>query len=704
MLTEMLVIGGIGLAASILLGIASKIFYVEVNPALQAIAEALPGVNCGACGFAGCSSAAKAIAKGKAKPDVCFAGGSDTAMAVSKVLGVTIELREPDKARLGCWYGAKEADTKFRYDGVRDCRAAMMLFGGSKVCEIGCMGEGTCIAVCPFDAIGMGDRGLPEVNPALCTGCGTCMQTCPKRIITLTSQTKRSQHLYQTDECTAPCQRTCPAGINIPAYIGAIREGNYRKAIEVIKETNPLPLTCGRVCPHPCEEMCRLGKVTDPVNINHLKRFVADYEMRSGKRITPYKALDTGKRVAVIGGGPAGLTCAYYLTRYGHKPTIFEAMPKLGGMLRYGIPEYRLPKEVLDWEIEGIVEMGIEAKVNVRMGEDFTIDSLKEEGFNAIFLGIGAWDSRGLGVEGEQLEGVLSGTRFLIDQGLGKETSIGEKVAVVGGGNTALDAARTSWRLGAKEVTIIYRRSRKEMPANDIEIEEAEREGIRFHFLAVPTKLMGENGKLTHLEYIEMELGEPDESGRRRPVPKQCTEKIIRVDNVIAAIGQFPVTDFLREDGVATTKWNTIEVKNEKTGETSIEGVFAGGDAVTGASIAVEAIGAGRRAARAINLYLRGEEVTVHEGTITKDSNLPDVEELVLLPEGERVKMPELAVEQRRGSFDEVERGLDEEAVHREAEQCLRCGLICYRRDEESRGNHGLDENKPVAVGNSLIF
>jgi formate dehydrogenase beta subunit len=703
MLTGMLTIGGIGLAASILLGIASKVFYVQVDPTVSALSEALPGANCGACGFAGCSSAAKAIATGKASPDACLAGGPDTAIAVSKVLGVTVEIKEPDTARLGCWYNTEEAATRFRYDGVRDCRAALLLFGGSKVCEIGCMGEGTCVAVCPFDAIDMGTRGLPEINPALCTGCGTCVQTCPKRIITLTSQTRRSQHLYQIDECTAPCQRTCPAGINIPAYIGAIREGNYRKAIEVIKETNPLPLTCGRVCPHPCEEICRLGKVADPVNINHLKRFVADMEMNSGERITPYKAPDTGKRVAVVGGGPAGLTCAYYLARYGHKPTIFEAMPKLGGMLRYGIPEYRLPKDVLDWEIEGIVEMGVEVRTNMRMGEDFTIDSLKKEGFNAIFLGTGAWGSRGLGVEGEQLEGVLSGTRFLIDQGLGKETPIGEKVTIIGGGNTALDAARTSWRLGAKEVTIIYRRSRKEMPANDIEIEEAEREGIRFHFLAAPVKLIGENGKLTHLEYIGMELGEPDESGRRRPAPRPGTEKVIPVDNVIAAIGQFPVTDLLKEDGLAATRWDTIEVKNGNTGETNTEGVFAGGDAVSGASIAVEAIGAGRRAARAINLYLRGEEVRLPEGTITRDSNLPDVKELILVPEGERVKMPELAVEDRRDNFDEVERGLDVEAARREAERCLRCGLICYRRDEEYRGNRRLDGNKAVAAGNPFI-
>jgi formate dehydrogenase beta subunit len=681
MLTAMLTIGGIGLAASILLGIASKVFFVEVDPVVQAVAEALPGANCGACGFAGCSSCAKAIAKGRASPDACMAGGAEAAVAIAQILGVTVEVREPDTARVGCWYPSEEADTTFTYDGVRDCRAGMLLFGGSKLCPIGCLGLGSCVAACPFDAIQIGDRGLPEVNNNLCTGCGTCVATCPRSIITLTSQTRRSQHLYRVDECTAPCQRTCPAGIDIPGYITHIREGNYRAAIELIKESNPLPLTCGRVCPHPCEENCRLGRVTEPVNINHLKRFAADYELHTGVHISPYKAPETGKKVAIIGGGPAGLTCAYYLARYGHSPTIFEAMPKLGGMLRYGIPEYRLPKAILDWEIEGILGMGVAVKSNVRMGTDVTITSLKDEGYEAIFLGTGAWDSRGLGVEGEQLEGILPGTHFLIDRGLEKETPVGDKVAIIGGGNTALDAARTSWRLGAKEVTIIYRRSRTEMPANDIEIEEAEKEGVNFHYLAAPTKLMGKDGRLTHLEYIEMELGEPDESGRRRPVPKPGTETVIPVDNVIAAIGQFPETDFLQEGGVAISRWNTIEVVTEKTGETNLEGVFAGGDAVTGASIAVEAIGAGRRAARSINRFLRGEEVSVPDETITTDSELLDVAELVTVPESVRVRMPELTVDERRLSFKEVELGLTEEMAHGEAERCLRCGLLCYRRE-----------------------
>ena len=682
MLSGMLAIGGIGLVAAFLLGIASKIFYVAIDPVVLEITEALPGANCGACGFAGCSSAARAIAKGRATADACLAGGPDVAVAIAEVMGVTVEVKEPDKALLGCTYSLEDADKKFIYDGPTDCRAATLLFGGSKLCEIGCLTLGTCVNACPFDALSIGEDGLPEVNEYLCTGCGTCEQVCPKGIIKLTSQTRRIQHIYTEDECTSPCQRTCPAGIDIPEYIRQIKEGNYMQAVMVIKEKNPFPLTCGRVCPHPCEDMCRLSKVCDSVNINHLKRFVADIEMNSGERTTPYKAPETGKRIAIIGGGPAGLTCAYYLARLGHSSTIFEAMPKLGGMLRYGIPEYRLPKKTLDWEIEAILNIGgIEVKTDVSMGVDFTLKSLKDDGFEAFFLGTGAWDTRSLGVEGEDLIGVLPGTHFLIDRGLEKETPVGDKVAIIGGGNTALDAARTSWRLGAREVTIIYRRSRKEMPANDIEIEEAGKEGVIFHYLAAPVKLMGEKGRLTHLEYLEMELGEPDESGRRRPVPKKGTETVIEVDNVINAIGQFPATDFLKADGVGLTRWNSIEVVDELSCETNIEGVFAGGDAATGASILVEAIGAGRRAARSIHLYLSGEKVSVPENAITRKSVLPDVEEVKEVKESERVHMPELSVDERKLSFKEVDLGLDEKMTKGEAERCLKCGLVCYRKE-----------------------
>jgi formate dehydrogenase beta subunit len=682
MLVPTLFLLGLGFTAAVVLSIASRIFYVWEDPKIEEVQDSLLGANCGGCGYPGCSAAAIAVVAGKAGADVCIAGGTNIALKVAEVMGVEVEIKEPEISHSSCHYGVEEADTKFIYSGVNDCRAAILYDGGPKACPIGCIGLGTCSRVCPFGAITMGDQGLPIFDGNRCTGCGVCVETCPKNIIQLTSATLRIQHLYLDDECTSPCQRTCPAGIDIPEYISQIKAGNYKQAIRVIKERNPLPLTCGRVCPHPCEDMCRLAKAEDPVNINHLKRFVADLEMERDEQELPYRAPETGKKVAIIGGGPAGLTAAYYLARLGHSPTIFEAMPKLGGMLRYGIPEYRFPKATLDWEIQQILNMGVETKTNTKMGEDFTISTLKEDGFDAIFIGTGAWDSRGLGVEGEDLEGVLPGTHFLIDRGLEKETPVGEKVAIIGGGNTAIDAARTSWRLGAKEVTVIYRRSRKEMPANDIEVEEALREGVQFHFLAAPTKLMGKNGKLTHLEYIEMELGEPDDSGRRRPVPKKGSEKVIEVDNVIAAIGQFPVSSFLKDAGITVTKRDTVEVLNELTGETNIPGVFAGGDVVTGASIAVEAIGAGRRGARSIHLYLKGKDYSVPERAILKGADILDVDEIhSVAHKFERVKMRELEIDERRLNFNEVDIGLTEEMALNESNRCLRCGLICYGKD-----------------------
>ncbi|MBN2040790.1 MAG: FAD-dependent oxidoreductase [Spirochaetes bacterium] len=673
---------GLGFTSAVILAIASRLFYVWEDPKIEEVMDSLLGANCGGCGYAGCAAAAAAVVAGKAGPDVCVAGGSDIALDVARIMGIEISLKEPEISCSYCRYATADADRKFIYEGMDDCIAASYYAGGPKECNIGCLGFGSCVKACPFGAIKMGEYGLPVFDSNKCTGCGICVEICPKHVIRLTSATERIQHLYREDECTSPCQRECPAGIDIREYISQIKKGNYKQALRTIKERNPLPLTCGRVCPHPCEDMCRRTIVGEPVNINHLKRFVADIELKSGEPEMPYIAPATGKKVAIIGGGPAGLSAAYYLVRLGHSPTIFEAMPKLGGMLRYGIPEYRLPKATLDWEINSILKVGVDVKTDKRMGRDFTISSLKEDGFEAVFLGTGAWDSRNLGIEGDDLKGVIPGTHFLIDRGLDKETPIGDKVVVVGGGNTALDAARTCWRLGAKEVTVIYRRSRKEMPANDIEVEEGEKEGVIFQFLSNPTKLMGENGVLKQLEYTEMELGEPDESGRRRPVPKKGSEKIMDVDNVIVAAGQFPETDFLQEDGVKLTDWKTIEVLNEITGETNIPGVFAGGDVVTGASIAVAAIGAGRRAARSINIYLNGEEVGLPDNIITPACQLPVIKELRSVSDSPRTMMPELEVDQRKLNFKEVELGLTEEQARYEADRCLMCGLICYRKDD----------------------
>jgi formate dehydrogenase beta subunit len=316
---------GIGLA------LASKIFYVYVDPKIVAVDDALPGANCGGCGLPGCSANAEAIVAGKAAPNSCVAAGEDVALAIAAILGVSVEAKEPDIALPGCTYGVADADVKYTYDGLNDCRAAALLSGGMKVCNIGCLGLGTCAAACPFDAIAMGPQGLPVVDEVKCTGCGTCERVCPKHIITLSSVTRRILKEYTTEDCTTPCQRACPAGINISLYIQQIAEGDYHGSVQTIKERNPFPTVIGRICPRPCENDCRRKYVDEPVAINYLKRFAADYERSQNERIQPFKAPDTGRRIAVIGGGVQGLSAAFFAARLGHAATVYEGTDRLGG-------------------------------------------------------------------------------------------------------------------------------------------------------------------------------------------------------------------------------------------------------------------------------------------------------------------------------------------------------------------------------------
>ncbi|MBW1777346.1 MAG: FAD-dependent oxidoreductase, partial [Deltaproteobacteria bacterium] len=417
-----------------------------------------------------------------------------------------------------------------------------------------------------------------------------------------------------------------------------------------------------------------------------LKRFVADREMHSGKRIPVPCAPDTGKKVAVIGGGPAGLTCAYYLRRLGHDVTIYEAMPELGGMIRYGIPEYRLPKKVLDWEIEGILNLGIRVHTHVKLGIDFNLPSVVAAGYDAIFLGVGAWKDYSLKIEGEDLPGCYTGIDFLSRIASGEMIPIGRRAVVVGGGNTAIDCVRTLIRLGAEEVYILYRRTRKEMPANAVEIEAAEHEGVKFIFLAAPVRVVGDDqGNATHLEYLKMELGEPDASGRRRPVPVEGSETLLEADMIISAIGQQPEITFKEEgkrvQSLKTTRWNTIDVDPE-TLQSSIPYIFAAGDAATGPSLVVDAIGGGRRAARSIHLYLSGQAVTPPEKALFKRhipgtlfDSVPGIQKIPRIP------MPELPVEERICSFVEVDQVISEEDAKKESSRCLDCGRICYNKD-----------------------
>lgn len=483
-------------------------------------------------------------------------------------------------------------------------------------------------------------------------------------------------------DCVAPCQLTCPAGIDIQGYIALISQGQYLEALKLIRERLPMPLSIGRVCPHFCEFQCRRNLVEEPININHLKRFVADYEMHLGKRCFPAKEPPTGRRVAIIGGGPAGLAAAYYLCLQGHSPTIFEAMPQLGGMLRYGIPEYRLPKKVLDWEIEGILGLGVEVRTGVRWGKDFTLDSLREEGFEAFFVAIGAWATRKLGVSGEELIGVISGVDFLADVALGKPVTMGRQVAIIGGGNVAMDAARTGVRLGAEEMTVIYRRSRDEMPASHEEIEGAMAEGIKFHFLAAPVRLFGANGKVQNLEYVRMRLGEPDASGRRRPIPEEGSETVIPVDMVIAAIGQFsdlsPLETDKAAEGMPVTRWNTIGADPESM-STGMEGIFTGGDVYRGPDTVVRALADGRRAAMAIHRYFVEKKVVPLPkafNILKGDLKTIDREPYAPIGHEARARMPELEPAERITNFHQIDLGLPEETTRREAERCLSCGCM----------------------------
>ena len=692
MIQALLFMLGLGTACGVILSFAAKIFYVYEDPRIAEVEGNLAGANCGGCGYAGCSAAAVAVVEGKAPPSVCIVAGAESAQAVAAVMGLDPGTAEPMISYNTCTGGDRAVD-KYVYMGLNSCQALAALYGGKRECNVGCLGLGDCVKVCQFGALKMGPHGYPVVNELKCVGCRACEKACPKDIMQIKTMSEKLLHLNQFDDRLAPCRQTCPAEIDIPKYISQIRNGDCQGAVNTIRERNPLLLSCGRVCPHPCESYCRRGIEDEPVAINQLKRFIADFEMNSGQRFPISCAPATGKKVAVIGGGPAGLSCAYFLRRLGHQVTIFDAMPKLGGMIRYGIPEYRLPKEVLAWEIEGILNLGIEYRPYVKLGRDFDMGSLVAAGFNAVFLGVGAWKDYNLGVAGEDLKGCYTGidflTRFAQNQQSdgGASIPIGDKCVVIGGGNTAIDCVRTLVRLGAQEVAIVYRRTRKEMPANAVEIEAAEHEGVKFHFLAAPVRVIGdEDGKITQFEYLKMELGEPDASGRRRPVPIKGSETIMDVDMLITAIGQGPDLSF-KDDGkrlndLEITRWNTIDSADPVALQTSIPYVFTAGDAATGASLVVEAIGGGRRAARSIHLFLTSQEVTTPQETLFKNhiagTIFESVEGIVKTP---RVKMPELPADERIKTFDEADLVISENDALAESKRCLTCCLTCYNKD-----------------------
>jgi glutamate synthase (NADPH/NADH) small chain len=418
-------------------------------------------------------------------------------------------------------------------------------------------------------------------------------------------------------QCPKPrCVEGCPVGINIPAFIKEIKEGNYMEASIILKDKNSLPAVCGRVCPqeNQCQIQCVLGKMGDPVAIGRLERFASDYERMKGVTVPPKKKGPAKGKVAVVGSGPAGLTAAADLVKLGYEVVMFEALHATGGVLMYGIPEFRMPKKIVQAEVDYIKKLGVEVKTNYTIGKIHTIDELFAKGFDAVFVGTGAGLPRFMRIPGENLGGVYSANEFLIRVNLMKAYKfpdydtpirIGKKVAVIGGGNVAMDSARSALRLGAEEVWIVYRRSKEELPARHEEVENAEEEGIKFKFLTNPVRFLGdETGWVKGIECIKMRLGEPDESGRRRPLPIEGSEFIMNIDTTVIAIGQTPNPLIQRTtEGLETTRWGTIVAKDE-SGETTKEGVYAGGDVVSGAATVISAMGAGKRAAQAIHEYL----------------------------------------------------------------------------------------------------
>jgi len=490
---------------------------------------------------------------------------------------------------------------------------------------------------------------------------------------------------------TAPCMAACPSGLNIPRYIEEIREGRFTDSLSTIRERTCLPATLGRVCVRPCEENCRRGLVDEAVSIKWLKRFAADYEMERQWRPLVSARRTDGRRVAVIGAGPAGLSCAFYLALMGYKVKIFERLKEPGGMAAVGIPDYRLPREVLRREVDVIRAQGVEIEYGVTVGKDITLSEIREE-FDAVFIGVGAQTSTKMGVEGEEkgLKGFISGIQYLYDINMGIDPyPEGKKVVVVGGGNVAIDCVRTSFRIGKTDVNLIYRRSRQEMPADPVEVRDAEEEGVKFHFLCNPVRIIERDGRVCGVELIRMELGEPDESGRRRPVPVPRSEFVIETDILVAAIGQAIDLSFLEEkDGVNVTRRGTLYVDPD-TFMTTKEGVFAAGDCVTGPDVLVRAAGNGRRAAEKIDLYLRGKELSLSEEErflrFFSALRVFDKEERV----GEAGRMRRtylrmLSPEMRKWTFDEVEEGYRVNEALYEASRCLRCyriGMVALDHD-----------------------
>ena len=559
---------------------------------------------------------------------------------------------------------------------------------------------GLCSSACPLTGVegfnirrilrhvelGLTEEIANSPSPWFCTTCGRCEGVCPNGIEILDIiRPLRSLSPPELVPEGSPCVLACPVRIDIPGYLRLIAEGKTDEAYALIREKVPFPGILGRVCTHPCEDACRRRDVfNQPIEICALKRYVADKAGEvSGEVLKVEK--DTGHRVAIVGAGPAGLTAAFYLRKKGHQVTVFDALPEPGGMIRFCIPDYRIPKDILRAEIKEIEDIGVEIRTNTKVD---SIERMFEEGYNSVFIAIGAHQGLKIGVDGEDSPQVKEGVNFLRDVSLSKKVEVGSKVAVIGGGNAAIDSARTALRLGAEEVTIIYRRTRAEMLASHEEIEGALNEGVKILYLAAPSRIVSQNGNV-ELECIRMELGAVDDSGRRRPEPIKGSEFSMIFDTIIAAIGQHP--EIPRQFDLKKGNGNVIQVDPDNLA-TSREGVFAGGDVVSGPASVIEAIAAGRKAARSIDKFLSGDGDISECGMRNAECGIKGPAAQPYTGKREegfadlkRVVMPTLPLSERHDGFHEVELGFSDDQAIEEAKRCLQCDLELGLAEETRR-------------------
>ena len=674
MTNAVLMMGGLGCIIGICLAIASRIFYVYVDPKVEAITNALPGANCGGCGYPGCGANAEAVVAGESPPNSCVAGSAELAETIAALMGLSVEAKEPDIAAPGCTYSVSEADQKYAYQGIPDCRAAALLSGGMKVCEIGCLGLGTCVRACPFNALKINERGLPEVDSEKCTGCGTCERVCPKHIIKLSSVTRRILREYTIDDCTTPCQRACPAGIDIREYIRQITLGDYNRAVAVIKERNPFPTVIGRICPRFCEFECRRNLVDEAVAINGLKRFVADYEKANG-RVRPFTAPTTNRKVAVIGGGVEGLSAAFFMARLGHSPLVLEASDHFGGLLRKAIARERLPIDILDYDIKGLLDMDIKMETRQVAGNNFTVDSLLADNFETVFLATGGWDSRLAANNPAPAKSPVAGLYLLIDLLKEEKITCGKQAVIAGGGSlagTAVDLCRKS---GAEHVTLLLQDKNAEAAGLDTSL--LEKPEIDIVFNASLDRIYGTGRKLNQIEYS-------DKSSRER--------RLVPADTLFFAAGRFPELVFGRKRSGDEKDDDAIKDPNAPVTEpvawvavppykkplfVEETGMLSDNDPVSDMDAAIKAIDAGRRGAVSMHMIMYGDPLSLPENVITRHAVIQTVTCLDSVSPCPRNIMPQRNRDEvARG--EELEIGFSEQAARDEAARCLQCGLICY--------------------------